>query len=171
VSTPSDPAARPDDPDAAVPRRPAASVGDEAAASGVPLAAAVPGTGDAAAGHARATDARAADASAAEREEVVEHDEVTVRRAPKVPVFLAVGALAGLVVAFAVTAAFPFQVGESSGSTFGYMALWGVVVGVLVGGVVAIVLDRRASSRSRRLAVERRRAEAEPPVVEGDLEA
>jgi len=166
VSTPSDPAAQPDDPHAAAPRRPAASVGDEAAASGVPLTAAVP---DAAAGDA-AQGAPAADAPA-EREEVVEHDEVTVRRAPKVPVFLAVGALAGLVVAFAVTAAFPFQVGESSGSTFGYMALWGVVVGMLVGGVVAIVLDRRASSRSRRLAVERRRAEAEPPVVEGDLEA
>ena len=168
MSTPSDSAARPDDPDAGVPRRPAASVGDEAAASGVPLAAAVPGTG--ARGPAAAAAASAADAPA-EREEVVEHDEVTVRRAPKVPVFLAVGALAGLVVAFAVTAAFPFQVGESSGSTFGYMALWGVVVGMLVGGVVAIVLDRRASSRSRRLAVERRRAEAEPPVVEGDLEA
>ena len=159
MSTPSDPAARPDDPRAAAPRPPGAGIGDEAAASGVPLGAQVP------------ADAMPAGAATTAREEVADRDEVTVRRAPKVPVFLAVGALAGLVVAFVVTAAFPFQVGESAGSTFGYTALWGVVLGMLVGGVVAIVLDRRASARARRFSAERRRAEAEPPVVEGDLEA
>ena len=164
MSTPSDPAARPDDPRAAAPRPPAPGIGDESAAAGVPLAAQVPDDATPAGGPTPARE------EAPAREEVTDRDEVTVRRAPKVPVFLAMGALAGLVVASVVTIAFPFQVGEGAGSTLGYMALWGVVVGMLVGGVVAIVLDRRASARARRFSAERRRAEAEPPVVEGDLE-
>ena len=96
--------------------------------------------------------------------------EVTLRRAPKVGVFLALGALVGVVGGGVATVVAGFQPGEAVGPTLGYVSLVGGVVGMVLGALVALVLDRRASRRARRFEAERRRVEAEPPVVEGDLE-
>ncbi|WP_423920067.1 hypothetical protein ACPEEZ_13505 [Frigoribacterium sp. 2-23] len=105
-------------------------------------------------------------------EGVPSRDEVTVRRAPKVMVFVITGALVGLVVSFVLTALFPFDDGVGMAATFGYFALYGLAVGALLGGIVAVIVDRRASRRARRIEVERR--QVDPPesdeVIEGEVE-
>ncbi len=82
--------------------------------------------------------------------------EGRVRRAPKIGVFLMVGALLGVVVALILT----FVTGEeatspltdvtySSMQVFGFLALIGVAVGLAVGGFVALLFDRASRGRAR----------------------
>lgn len=99
-------------------------------------------------------------------ESIVERDEVTVRRAPKVPVFLIMGAALGVVVSLIVTSLFPFDSGEGVAQTYGYISLWGLTIGGAVGCVVAIVAERVTSRGAKRVQVERERLEV--PVVEAD---
>jgi hypothetical protein len=101
-------------------------------------------------------------------EPVVERDEVTVRRAPKVPVFLIMGAALGVVVSLVVTSLFPFDSGEGVAQTYGYISLWGLTIGGTVGCVVAIVAERVTSRGAKRVQVERERLEA--PVDEPEVE-
>lgn len=107
----------------------------------------------------------------AEPVEIATHDEVTVRRAPKYPVFLIMGALAGVVVSLIVTSLFPFAEGEGVASTYGYFSLWGLTFGGAIGSLVAIVADRVSLRRAKRVTAERNRVDApEEPPVEGDIE-
>ena len=99
-------------------------------------------------------------------ESTVERDEVTVRRAPKVPVFLIMGAALGVVVSLIVTSLFPFDSGEGVAQTYGYISLWGLTIGGAVGCVVAIVAERVTSRGAKRVQVERERLEV--PVAEPD---
>ena len=92
-------------------------------------------------------------------ESVVERDEVTVRRAPKVPVFLIMGAALGVVVSLVVTSLFPFDSGEGVAQTYGYISLWGLTIGGAVGCVVAIVAEQVTSRGAKRVQVERERLE------------
>ncbi|KQS16197.1 hypothetical protein [Frigoribacterium sp. Leaf186] len=101
-------------------------------------------------------------------EPVVERDEVTVRRAPKVPVFLIMGAALGVVVSLVVTSLFPFDSGEGVAQTYGYISLWGLTIGGTVGCVVAIVAERVTSRGAKRVQVERERLEA--PVDEPEVD-
>ena len=101
-------------------------------------------------------------------ESIVERDEVTVRRAPKVPVFLIMGAALGVVVSLIVTSLFPFDSGEGVAQTYGYISLWGLTIGGAVGCVVAIIAERVTSRGAKRVQVERERLEvpvAEPHAV------
>ena len=85
-----------------------------------------------------------------------------MRRAPKFSVFLLLGAGAGVVVALILTFAFGGTVDESpntglaysQGQVFGFLALICVTVGVALGGIVALVLDRLSSRRAREVAVD-----------------
>ncbi|WP_052505455.1 MULTISPECIES: hypothetical protein [unclassified Frigoribacterium] len=101
-------------------------------------------------------------------ESTVERDEVTVRRAPKVPVFLIMGAALGVVVSLIVTSLFPFDSGEGVAQTYGYISLWGLTIGGAVGCVVAIVAERITSRGAKRVQVERERLEV--PVAEPDAD-
>lgn len=89
-------------------------------------------------------------------------ESVRVRRAPKISVFLALGAAAGILVALILT----FAVGDpgqespstglvyTQGQVFGFLALICITIGVALGAVVALILDRRSSRRTREVQVD-----------------
>ena len=87
---------------------------------------------------------------------------VSIRRAPKVPVFLVLGALLGFIVTLALTASFPTDPKIGFPATFGYFLLYGVPAGVVLGGVVAIILDRISSRRAKSVTVEHVTVDPEP---------
>lgn len=102
--------------------------------------------------------------------------EVRVRRAPKLPVFLILGLVLGAVIMALVvlildaTGAFPIDPAVGAGPTVGYFALWGAVGGLLLGALIGILADVVSQRRARVVAVERAvvAADAEPSV---ELEA
>jgi len=77
--------------------------------------------------------------------------EVTIRRAPKVPVFLILGGALGATVTLVLTMLQPADPNVGYPALFGYFLLYGLPAGVLLGAVVAIVLDI-VSRRSTRAA-------------------
>lgn len=98
---------------------------------------------------------------------------VTVRRAPKIPAFMVVGGLIGFLGTLIATSLFPADPLVGYAALLGYFSLYGVTAGVLIGAVVAVVLDRRSQRRSRTVAAEREVVDATPPPTdaEGELEA
>lgn len=95
---------------------------------------------------------------------VEEHIEtVRLRRSPKYAVFLAAGAGLGLLVAMILTFTFNGTGGispntglvYSSGQVFGFLLLICITVGVVVGGVTALILDRVLARRTRDVTVDR----------------
>lgn len=91
-------------------------------------------------------------------------ETVTVRRAPKVAVFLVLGGVVGLLTALVMTFAFGGLHAEFSqlsamtytkSEIFGYLALIFVAAGVALGGIVAVVLDATVGRRRRRMQVDR----------------
>ena len=111
----------------------------------------------------------AAEPNPAPRVTVEEHIEtVTVRRAPKYSVFMAVGAVLGVIVAAVLT--FAFQGTQEPSATgvqytplqvFGFLALAGVAAGLLVGGLIALLFERVIGRRSRELRVDREHVQVE----------
>lgn len=95
---------------------------------------------------------------------------VTVRRAPRYPRFIILGAGLGAIVAFVSTAILPVDPTVGFGALFGYFALFGVSLGAALGGLVAIILDSVASRSASELAAERTVVDAPPEEVEGTLE-
>jgi len=92
------------------------------------------------------------------RTEVVEG---RVRRSPRYAVFLVLGAALGILVAAILTFAFsgndepaPNGAIYSDGEVFGFLALVGITVGIAVGGLVAIILDRTVGRRTRAVRLE-----------------
>jgi hypothetical protein len=88
--------------------------------------------------------------------------EVRIRRAPRYPIFLILGGGLGAVVTFVLTALFPVDPAVGFGALFGYFAIYGVPAGVLVGAVVAIVLDRVSSRRAKSVVVEHTTVDPRP---------
>ena len=78
-----------------------------------------------------------------------EESEMTIRRAPKIPAFLIVGGGIGAMVTFILTALFPVDPQVGFASLFGYFALFGVTGGVLLGALLALLLDRIGTRRAR----------------------
>jgi hypothetical protein len=74
---------------------------------------------------------------------------VRIRRAPKFLVFIGLGGILGVLVALVSTVYFPVDPTVGFGATFGYFALYGIVIGVFVGAIVAILLDRLLSRRAK----------------------
>jgi len=103
------------------------------------------------------SDAAASDPRIDDRREMVR-----VRRAPKFSVFLLLGAALGVVVALILTFAFQGTVEKSpntglvytQGQVFGFLLLICITVGVALGGIVALVLDRRSSRRARDVTID-----------------
>jgi hypothetical protein len=86
--------------------------------------------------------------------------EVRIRRAPRLPVFLVLGAVVGAVATLIATAAFGHvdpKVGF--GATFGYFCVFGVPAGIALGAVVGLLLDRRSQRRSRIVPAEHERVD------------
>lgn len=80
--------------------------------------------------------------------------EVTVRRIPRYSRFLIIGAGLGAVATFILTALFPSDPQVGFGALFGYFLLFGVPTGVVLGAVVAIVLDAALTRRARNVMAE-----------------
>jgi ABC-type Fe3+-siderophore transport system permease subunit len=91
-------------------------------------------------------------------------ETLRVRRAPKFGVFLLLGAALGVFVAMILTFSFngtadPSASGVMYGQmqVFGFLALVGVAVGLLVGGAVALIFDRALARRTRSVSVDHER--------------
>lgn len=93
--------------------------------------------------------------------------EVRIRRAPKIPAFMIVGGGIGAIVTFIVTAVFPVDPTVGFGALFGYFALFGVSGGVLLGALLALLLDRVGLRRARSAVVEHELIETPGPEASG----
>lgn len=99
-----------------------------------------------------------------------EHIEtVRLRRSPKYSVFLVVGAGLGVLAAMILTFTFSGTGATSpntglvytSGQVFGFLALICITVGVVLGGLTALLLDRMLARRSRDVIVDRESVRAD----------
>jgi tetrahydromethanopterin S-methyltransferase subunit B len=79
---------------------------------------------------------------------------VRVRRTPRFGVFIGIGVILGLLAALILTSVFPVDEKVGFAGTFGYLALYGVVIGLVLGALVAIVLDAILSRRAREVPAE-----------------
>jgi hypothetical protein len=89
-------------------------------------------------------------------------DQVKIRRAPKFGAFLAVGAVAGFIATLILTSLFPTDPSVGLPATVAYFSLYGVSAGVVLGAVVALILDRVSSKRAKSISVEHEEVIAEP---------
>ena len=94
--------------------------------------------------------------------------DVTVRRAPKYPVFLILGAVLGLLATLILTSLYPADPEVGFGALFGYFSLYGVPAGALIGALLAILLDVISVRRARSARAEQTTVDAPP--IEGELE-
>lgn len=92
-----------------------------------------------------------------------------VRRSPKYSVFLLLGAAVGIVAALVLTFVFARGADDvtapivySSSQIFGFLALICISIGVVLGGVVALILDRTVGRRYRDVRVDREHVREEP---------
>jgi hypothetical protein len=89
-------------------------------------------------------------------------ERVRVRRAPKFTVFLMAGAALGIIAALILTFAFSGteSVSPNTGllytqsQVFGFLALGCITGGIALGGIVALIFDRRSSRRTREVIVD-----------------
>ncbi|MBD7958300.1 potassium transporter Trk [Microbacterium sp. Sa4CUA7] len=92
-------------------------------------------------------------------------ESARVRRSPKFAVFLGLGAALGLLVALILTFAFDGtrEVSANTGvvytstQVFGFVALICVPVGIAIGGIVAVILDRVLARRAHDVQIEHER--------------
>ena len=97
-------------------------------------------------------------------------ETVRVRRAPKISVFLIVGALVGVFVAMILTFAFNGTAGASpntgvmysQGQVFGFLALICAPIGLALGGVLALILDRRSRRHTHQVTVDHEQVHVDP---------
>lgn len=97
------------------------------------------------------------DADVSSQEGVGSDDALVVqtRRAPKYGVFAALGVMVGIVAAMILSTVFDgtqdasryTEVQYSSSQAFGFILLWCVPAGILLGMLVALVLDRTVGRR------------------------
>lgn len=80
--------------------------------------------------------------------------QVTIRRAPKVPVFLILGGALGAIVTLVLTMLQPADPNVGYPALFGYFLLFGLPAGVLLGAIVAIVLDIVSGRTARTVTAE-----------------
>ena len=89
-------------------------------------------------------------------------ETVQLRRSPRYGVFLAAGAALGILVALILTFAFhgtdqasaSTGVEYSSSQVFGFLCLFGIPLGLALGGAVALLLDRTVGRRTRDVRVD-----------------
>ena len=84
----------------------------------------------------------------------VERDTVTVRRAPRYSRFMTLGALVGAVVALILTMSFPANDEFDRGQVFGFLLLACATIGLALGALVALLIDRATARRAKSVTVE-----------------
>ncbi|MFB9308437.1 hypothetical protein BJY17_002096 [Agromyces hippuratus] len=84
----------------------------------------------------------------------VERDIVTVRRAPRYSRFMTLGALVGAVVALILTVSFPANDEFDLGQVFGFLLLACAAIGLALGALVALVIDRATARRAKSVTAE-----------------
>jgi len=89
----------------------------------------------------------------------VEVQEATVRRAPKLGVFLVVGAAFGALVTLVLTSLYPADPNVGFGASYAYFLVYGIPLGLLLGGLLGLALDRRSRRRIRTVEVEHQRVD------------
>ncbi|KUM33670.1 hypothetical protein [Arthrobacter sp. EPSL27] len=89
-----------------------------------------------------------------DEQHVPERREITVRRAPKYVPFLVLGGLVGFGVAAFLAYGLPGDESFDSGAVFGFFMILCGAGGVILGGIVALVLDRMSVRRAKRAVVE-----------------
>ena len=65
------------------------------------------------------------------------------RRTPKFTAFLLTGALAGLLIGFFLSVIVPVDARYDGSAALGFLGLIGAGLGMLVGGIIAVLLDKR----------------------------
>lgn len=93
-----------------------------------------------------------------------ERDHATLRRAPKLSMFLLIGGSLGAIVTFILTALFPVNPAVGFGPLVGYFMLYGIPAGVVVGAIVGLIFDRRSRRQATPVSVEHE------TIVEADLD-
>jgi hypothetical protein len=81
-------------------------------------------------------------------------DEVRIRRAPKLPVFLVIGAFVGALTTLILTSMFEPDEDVGFAASAGYFLLFGIPAGVVLGAVVGLVIDRVSIARAKTVRVE-----------------
>ena len=97
-------------------------------------------------------------------------ETVRVRRAPKISVFLILGAALGVLVAMILTFAFNGTaevspntgVEYTQGQVFGFLVLICAPIGIALGGIVALILDRRSRRHTHEIAVDHESVHVDP---------
>ncbi|XAS69768.1 hypothetical protein V3C33_16635 [Micrococcaceae bacterium Sec5.7] len=80
--------------------------------------------------------------------------EIIVRRAPKYVPFLILGGLVGIAVAAIIAYGLPGDESYDRSSVFGFFMVMFGAGGVILGAIVALLLDRLSVKRARRAVVE-----------------
>jgi len=83
-----------------------------------------------------------------------ERREITVRRAPKYVPFLILGGLVGIIVAAVIAYALPGDASFDPNSVFGFFMVLCGGGGVILGAIVALLLDRLSVRRTEHAVVE-----------------
>jgi H+/Cl- antiporter ClcA len=97
-------------------------------------------------------------------------ETVRVRRAPKISVFLILGAALGVLVAMILTFSFNGTadaspntgVVYSQGQVFGFLVLVCAPIGLALGGIVALIFDRRSRRHTHEVAVDHASVHVDP---------
>jgi hypothetical protein len=83
-----------------------------------------------------------------------EKSEVKIRRAPKLGVFLALGALVGAIGTLIAASLFPADKAVGFAASAGYFLLFGIPAGLALGAAVGLIIDRVSVARARTVTVE-----------------
>ena len=79
--------------------------------------------------------------------------EVSIRRAPRIGVFLVFGAMLGALVTLILTSLFEPDENVGFAASYAYFCLYGIPAGVALGAGVALLLDWRSRRRTRTVTV------------------
>jgi hypothetical protein len=99
----------------------------------------------------------------------VTESSVRVKRSPRYARFMIAGAVVFAVIALVLTFAFPANPTYDRGAVFGFLLLLCGSIGVALGAVIALLIDRSANRRARTVVADRVTVSApEPERLEQD---
>lgn len=79
--------------------------------------------------------------------------EVSIRRAPRIGVFLVFGAMLGALVTLVLTSLFEPDKNVGFAASYAYFCLYGIPAGLALGALVALMFDWRSRRRARTVTV------------------
>jgi hypothetical protein len=82
-------------------------------------------------------------------------ERVMIRRAPRARSFVLLGIACGVVAVLAVSSLFPPDPALGAGLVSGYFLLWGVTVGLVIGLVTWLAVDRVSKRRAQEVIAQR----------------